>query len=251
MVEFAPNVAPVAGWIALAVAGLIIGITKTGIPGIGILAVVLLASVMDRKASLGFMLPMLITGDVVAVIYYRRRAVWHHLLRLMPPALVGIGVGHWLLGRIESDELGPIIGGIVIALLALDAWRNRKPGELPVPTHPAFGITIGAAAGVTTMLANAAGPLIVFYFLAMRFEKEKFIGTAAWYFLVLNCVKVPLFWSRGMITAASVRADVCLAPAVLTGAVAGVFVLKRIPQTGFRLVVRLLALAGAIKLIVS
>ncbi|MFW6158318.1 MAG: sulfite exporter TauE/SafE family protein [Planctomycetota bacterium] len=251
MVQFEPGVAPVAGWIVLVVAGLVIGITKTGIPGIGILAVVSVASVMDAKASVGFVLPMLITGDIFAVIYYRRHAVWRHLLRLMPPALVGIGVGYWLLGRVEGDELGPIIGGIVIALLTLDAWRNRKPGELPVPTHPAFGITIGAVAGVTTMLSNAAGPLIVFYFLAMRFEKEKFIGTAAWYFLVLNCVKAPLFWDRGMIALASVRADACLAPAVLTGAVAGVFVLKRIPQKWFRVVVRLLALAGAIKLIVS
>ncbi len=251
MVEFLPSVDPVAGWIVLAVAGLIVGITKTGIPGIGILAVVSIASVMDPRASVGFLLPMLIAGDVFAVIYYRRHAVWSHLLRLMPPALVGIGVGYVLLGHIEGAQLGRIIGWIVLVLVGLDLWRSRTSDQLPVPTHPAFAIAIGAVAGVTTMLANAAGPLIVFYFIAMRFEKEKFVGTVAWYFLVLNCVKVPLFWDRGMITASSARAGALLALVVWAGAVAGVFALKSIPQHWFVSVVRLLVLAGAVKLIAS
>jgi hypothetical protein len=124
MVEFLPNVAPTAGWVVLVVAGLIIGITKTGIPGIGILAVVSVASVMNPKASVGFVLPMLITGDIFAVVYYRRHAVWRHLLRLLPPALAGILVGYWLLGRIESDELGPIIGR---AWELRTYWLNETP----------------------------------------------------------------------------------------------------------------------------
>lgn len=244
MLGFSPEV-----WIVLYVSAFIVGLTKTGIPGIGILAVVLMASVMDAKESVGFVLPVLIAGDIFAVAYYRRHAVWRHLLRLMPPALVGIGLGYLVMRRVEGGQLGPIIGAIVITLLAADYWRQRSAGGAKVPTQWWFAGAIGAAAGVTTVLANAAGPLIVIYFVAMRFEKEKFIGTAAWYFLVLNCVKVPLFLEQGIITGNSFRAGMMLVPGVLAGAAVGVLVLKRIPQKWFVVVVKLLALAAAIKLL--
>ena len=249
MVEFAPGVTPAVGWTALAVGAMLFGLTKTGIPGISILAVVLMASVMDAKQSVGLVLPLLITGDIFTVIYYRRHAVWRHLLRLMPPALVGIGVGFALLGQVEGADLGPIVGGIVLLLLAVELCRSlRKPER--IPSHWGVAAGIGLLAGVTTMFANAAGPLLVIYFTAMRFDKEKFIGTAAWYFLTLNCVKVPLFGYHGMITAGSLRADLYLVPAVLAGAVLGVVVLRRIPQRAFVVVVKVLAAAGAIKLII-
>ena len=248
MVEFAPGVTPAIGWTVLAVGAMLFGLTKTGIPGISILAVVLMASVMDPKQSVGLVLPLLITGDIFTVIYYRRHAVWRHLLRLMPSALVGIGIGFALLGQLEGADLGPIVGGIVL-LLAVELGRSLRQSER-IPSHWSVAAGIGLLAGITTMFANAAGPLLVIYFTAMRFDKHKFIGTAAWYFLTLNCIKVPLFWHHDMITAESLRTDLCLVPAVLTGAVLGVVVLKRIPQRAFVVVVKVLAAAGATKLIV-
>jgi len=249
VVEFAPGVTPAIGWTVLAVGAMLFGLTKTGIPGISILAVVLMASVMDPKQSVGLVLPLLITGDIFTVIYYRRHAVWRHLLRLMPSALVGIGIGFALLGQLEGADLGPIVGGIVLLLLAVELGRSLRQSER-IPSHWSVAAGIGLLAGITTMFANAAGPLLVIYFTAMRFDKHKFIGTAAWYFLTLNCIKVPLFWHHDMITAESLRTDLCLVPAVLTGAVLGVVVLKRIPQRAFVVVVKVLAAAGATKLIV-
>jgi hypothetical protein len=280
-------------WIAVAVAALIIGVTKTGIPGIGILAVILMASSMPARLSVGFILPLLITGDIFAVAYYRRHADWRHLFRLIPAALVGILIG-WALLHYVFDEpastrpdagraaitapaarsgppdstapaassapaqaskptsgLRPVMGGLILVLLGLDVWWKRYAGPDAIPRHRAVAMGVGVAAGITTMLANAAGSLIALYFIAMRFDKHRFIGTAAWYFLLLNCVKVPFFISEGMITTATFRTDLVLMPVVLVGGVVGVLVLKRIPQAWFIRVVRVLAAVGSVWLIVG
>jgi uncharacterized membrane protein YfcA len=251
--EFINGIEAWQGWLVLFLSGMLVAVAKTGVPGIGITAVVLMASVMDAKASVGFMLPVLIMGDIFAVSYYRRHAVWSHLFRLMPPALVGIVIGYFLMGTISSALLRPLIGGIVIALLILDEWRTRMLPESTLHRHWAVAVLTGVAAGITTMLANAAGPLITIYFLSMRFEKEKFIGTAAWYFLVLNLIKVPFFIAQDppLITLQSLGADFFLLPAVALGALIGIVLLKRIPQKWFVLCVKLLTLAASVKLLLS
>jgi len=252
MLEFAAGVPGWAGWTALAFAGAIVGLTKTGVPGVGILAIVLMASVVDAKQSVGLLLPVLIMGDVFAVTYYRRHAVWRHLLRLMPSAFIGIVIGYFLMGAIKGWQLRPLIGAIVIIMLALEEWRARRLAHVEFRASWATALPVGVAAGITTTLANAAGPLITLYFIAMRFEKERFMGTAAWYFLVLNCVKIPFFVAQDppLVTGASVRAGLCLLPAVAVGALAGILVLKRMSQKWFILVAKILTLAGAIKLLV-
>ena len=41
------------------------------------------------------------------------------------------------------------------------------------------------------MIGNAAVPILTIYLLYMGYEKNKFIGTAAWFFLVVNLIKLP------------------------------------------------------------
>jgi hypothetical protein len=132
--------------------------------------------------------------------------------------------------------------------------RRVKAGGDPadfVSHHWGFAATIGAAAGVTTMLSNAAGPLMTLYLLALRFDKHQFIGTIAWYFLVLNVAKVPLMVDLGWITPESVATGAVVVPLIAVGALAGIFLFKRIGQEAFKLIVELLAAVGAIKLIIG
>ena len=248
-------------WALLAGFGLLVGVSKTGMPGIGILGVVLLLWLMESEMSaaqaVGFMLPMLIAGDLCAVAYYRRRAEWRTLLRLMPWAALGIVIGWQIMWLLKGAEAGTesdillrrIIGGIVVALLALDLWRNTRKALPQIPTQWWVAGAVGVVAGITTTLSNAAGPLIVIYFAAMQFEKQKFIGTAAWYFLALNCFKIPFFIDLDMMRFDLVKAGLMLVPAIVAGACIGVLVLRRIPQKWFVIVVKTLAAAGAVKLL--
>ncbi len=241
-------------WALGAACALMVGLSKTGVPGLGILFVPLFAHVLPARASTGALLPLLMVGDAIAVTWYRRKAVWAHLWPLLPWAGAGIVGGFFLLGRIDDATLRPVIGGLIVAMLGVNLWRERPweaPGTRPLPPIPTawwFAALLGLLAGATTMLANAAGPVMLVYLLAMRLPKEEFIGTGAWFFGLVNAVKVPFSASLGLITAASLTVDAILAGGVIVGAAAGILTARRLPERAFSVLVQVLALASAILL---
>ncbi len=236
-------------WAVLALGAFAIGLSKTGLPGVGILVVPLMAIVFPAKPSVGLLLPILIFADLFAVGYYRRHGQWRHLVKLLPWTLAGIGIGYVVLEKIDSQTLKPVIGVIVLTMLAIRLRSVLNDDPRRVPQHWAFAAGMGLLAGTTTMLANAAGPIMVLYLLSMRFPKQKFIGTAAWFFFIVNWIKVPLMADLDMITAESLKMDVAVFPAVVFGALAGVWLLRRIPQRLFNLIALILAAAAAFKLL--
>ena len=238
----------VSQWVALCAAAFVITMSKTSIPGIGLFAVVLLANFFPAKESTGLLLPILAMADVFAVAYYRRHAEWKHVLRLLPWALVGICIGSVLVRYITDVHFKPIIGVTVIIIFALSFWRSRLSAD-NVPTHWSFAAFMGLLAGCITQLANAAGPIMIIYLLAMRFDKRKLIGTAAWYFLILNWLKIPIFIWEGRITMSSLLTDLCVLPVIAVSAFVGVVVLKKIPQKWFNIVIQILIVISAVKLL--
>ena len=133
------------GWVVVALCAVMVGISKTGLPGMGILFVPLMAMVMPAKQSTGMVLGILILGDVFAASYYHKSAMWRHIIRLIPAALVGIVAGYFVMKVISDAQLKPIIGVIVVAMLAVNWWRNRR-GE-DVPTQWWFAEVMGFFAG--------------------------------------------------------------------------------------------------------
>jgi hypothetical protein len=240
-------------WWMWAVGGLgafIVGLSKTGIPGIGILCVALFAVVFPTRESVGIVLPLLIIGDFMAVGLYRRHACWSHLWRLFPWTVAGVVAGWVAIGRMPRESVGPLIGAILLVMIAVHVIRERgKPVAQPVPTDadgkvlpepgvqsthgPLFTPTMGVLAGFTTMTANAAGPIMILYLLAMRLPKMEFVGTTAWFFMLLNLFKVPFSVDVGMINATSFPVTLYLAAFVICGSVAGRFLLPHINQKWF------------------
>ncbi len=238
------------GWFVVALCAVMVGITKTGIPGLGILVVPLMASVLPARSSVGILLGILILADIFAAGYHRRNAKWGHVLRLVPVAFAGIIAGYFGLKAVNDELLKPIIGAIVLIMLGINYWRTRTKGkDAPVPTQWWFAVGLGFVAGVTTMMANAAGPIMIIYLLAMRLPKIEFVGTSAWFFFVINWLKVPFSANLNLMTPASVKLDLMMLPFIAAGAVVGIFFLKRIPQRAFTAVVQVLAAAAAIKLL--
>jgi len=238
------------GWVVVSLCAIMVGITKTGIPGLAILVVPLMAIAIPARQSVGVLLGILILADLFAIVYHRRNARWGHVLRLLPAAFAGIVAGYFGLKVVNDQQLKPIIGGIVLVMLGVNYWWTRAKGQdAPVPTQWWFVVGLGFLAGVTTMMANAAGPVMIIYLLAMRLPKVEFVGTAAWFFFVINWLKVPFSANLELMTAESVKLDLTMLPFIAAGAVAGILVLKRIPQKAFTAVVQLLAAAAAIKLL--
>lgn len=237
---------------ALAIFGaLLVGISKTGIAGLGLLAVVLFAQIMPAKQATGIVLPLLIFGDVIAVASYRRHTQFRFLWKLFPWTAAGVFLGYFALQRINDHQAKVLIGSIILGLLGVHLARRRgvvnEEGE-----HAAwFAPLIGVLAGFTTLVANAAGPLMVIYLLAMRLPKMEFVGTGAVFFLLLNLFKVPFMIKLNLITEPSFAMNLWLAPCVVLGAYAGRKVLVKIDQRVFEnLALVLSAVAGA-KLLLS
>lgn len=238
------------GYFVVGLCAFMIGVSKTGIPGLGILVVPLMATVVPARSSTGVLLGILILGDLFAVIYHRHNAQWSHVVRLLPATLAGIVGGWFALRWVTNERLAPIIGVIVLVMLGINYWRTRVKGEdIPIPTQRWFAAGLGFAAGATSMMANAAGPIMIIYLLAMRLPKIAFVGTSAWFFFLVNWLKVPFSASLNLMTGESVKLNLMMLPAIAGGAAVGVFFLKRIPQKAFNAVVQILAAAAAVKLL--
>jgi uncharacterized membrane protein YfcA len=236
------------GWIVIALCAMMVGIAKTGVPGLGILPVPLMALVVDK--SPGILLGILILADLFAITYHRRNANWGHVIRLLPPAFAGIVAGYFSLEHLDDQQLRRIIGVIVLVMLGINYWRTRTKGkDAPVPGKWWFAIALGFMAGVTSMMANAAGPVMVIYLLAMRLPKLEFVGTSAWFFFVVNWLKVPLSAKLTLMTVESVKLNLMMLPAIAIGAALGIFFLRRIPQKAFSAIVQVLTAAAAVKLL--
>jgi hypothetical protein len=225
-------------WALLLLGAFLIGVSKTGVAGLGAFAVAVFALSLPARESVGTVLPVLITADFVAVAAYRRHADWSQLIRLFPWAIVGVIAGYLMVGYIDDRQFAVLIGTILLTFATLQWWRSR-PSRTPatgtddIPRSLWFVATMGILAGFTTMVANAAGPIMVLYLLAMRLPKMAFIGTTAWYFLLVNLFKVPFSVGLGLITSASLALDLRLAPAAIAGALSGRVLIRHIDQRLF------------------
>jgi uncharacterized membrane protein YfcA len=236
-------------WIIAASCGLMVGFSKTGISGVSTLAIPLMAGLFGGKSSAAILLPMLITGDLLAVRHYRKHNNWAHIWRLLPWAFGGLGLG-LAIGNLVSDKQFKIIIAIsVLFFLVLMIWLERRKDESALSNHWWLTAIVGLAGGFTTMIGNAAGPVMTVYFLSIRLNKYDFISTGAWLFAILNLAKLPLqifFWKA--ITPATLAFDAAMIPAIIIGALLGIWVIRWIPEKPFRYIVMVLTAVSAVKL---
>jgi len=183
---------------------------------------------------------------------YRRHADWKTLLRLAPAVVVGVLVGVVFLWFADDLWVKRTIGVILLAVIALTLWRRRVGAQVAGDggSHRVAAATYGTLGGFTTMVANAAGPVMSMYFLAARFEVKAFLGTAAWFFAIVNVFKVPFSIGIGIITVPGLLIDLVLVPLVVVAAFAGRWLADRMPQSVFEKLVIAFTIVGAVYLLV-
>lgn len=245
-------------WAALALAAALVGFAKTGINGTASLAIVLFAAVLPARASTGALLPILIAGDVFATRFYRHHVDWRMLARLAPWVVAGTALGGVLLGVSDDTTMRVIIGVILLVMLAGQLLLTRlRPAAEPTGSPSRTGAVrrsaaagAGIAAGAATMLANAAGPVMVLYLILSGLSKLRFLGTMAWFFLAVNLLKAPISAGLGLITWPTLAVTLVLLPAVALGAWAGLLLVHRIKQKQFESATLVLSAVGAALLII-
>ncbi len=230
---------------------MLIGMSKVGVPGVSLFVVPVLAIIFGGKASTGILLPILMMADWFGVAYYHRHAQWRYLWKLLPWAFVGVGIALWV-GEVVNDEwFKNIIAILVFICIGLMLWKDRKSGSNLFPDTWWFATAMGVLGGFATMIGNVAGPIFAIYLLAMHLPKNNFIGTGAWFFLIINTTKFPLHiyvWET--INRETLLLDIILFPGIAAGAFSGVWLVKRIPEQAYRSFVILITALSALLLLI-
>lgn len=238
-------------WILLAACAMLVGMSKVGVPGVSMLVVPTLAIIFGGKASTGILLPMLMMADIFGVSYYHRHAEWKYLWKLLPWAAIGIGIALWVGEVVDDFWFKNIIAILVFVCIALMLWKDRRKGNNLFPDTWWFAASMGVLGGFATMIGNVAGPIFAIYLLAMHLPKNSFIGTGAWFFLILNFSKFPLHifvWKT--ITWDTLTLDLLLLPGIAIGAFIGVKLVKRISDKLYRTAVIVVTALSAFLLLI-
>lgn len=208
-----------------------------------------MALAFGSRASTGLFIPLLLVGDVFAVVYYNRHTQWKYILKFIPWMIAGILIGVYVGKDLPEQEFkwGMVI--VIFLSLGLLLWWDRRKSE-SVPSHWVFSGSMGILAGICTMIGNLAGAFTNIFFLAMRLPKNEFVGTAAWLFLITNLFKLPFhIWVWETISAESLAINLRLLPAIFAGLLLGVFLVKKINEKNYKRFILVVTAIGAVAIL--
>ncbi len=228
----------------------VLGVSKSGVKGIFILTVTLMAIVFGSKASTGIIIPLLIFADIIAVIYYNRHAQWSLLFKFLPWMILGVLIGVYLGKDIPEELFKKIMAVIIIFSVFMMFFWERRP-NLKLSNNVFFSSSMGVMAGITTMIGNLAGAFSNIFFLSSRIPKNEFIGTSAWLFFIINLIKLPFHifvWET--VNVQSVMYDLYLIPFVVVGFIGGIRLVKLFKESFFRKFILFATALGAVLLLI-
>ena len=228
-------------------AALLVGLSKGGLPTVGMLAVPLLSLFMSPVKAAVLLLPIYIISDVVSVWLYRKNFSAPNLKILIPAGIVGVGIG-WLTASVTSDSAVKLMIGCLGVGFCLNTWLRKTPQDKQ-PANTKKGWFWGTVAGFTSFISHAGGPPFQIYVIPQRLPKLEFAGTATLLFAVINAAKI---WPYQMLQPYSYddlmrAAD--LMPFALVGTVLGAYITKRIADVWFYRLVQAGLFVVSLKLI--
>lgn len=234
---------------AMVPAVILMGLSKGGFAGLGLLALPLMALVVSPVQAAAIMLPLLISQDVVTVWSYRREFDRRILATLLPGALIGILAGYLLAAKVSDAAVGLAVGVISIGF-ALRNLLGLNRVEAPVKQAGyAPGTIWGAICGFTSMIAHAGGPPFQIYVMPQRLPPAVFVGTGAIFFAMINLIKVGPYVALGQFSPQNLTASLALLPVAVAATFAGVWLVRRVPPERFYTIIYWLLLAVGAKLV--
>lgn len=236
----------------MAVGGALIGFSKTSFGGLGAVASAVYALGMPARASTAVVLLLLLIGDAVALVSYGRQVRWRVLGQLLPAVLPGLLLGALFIRLVDDAVMRRSIGVVLLAMIVVRWAQGRLRGTGREEGRPNWTYTAGTGltAGFTTMVANAAAPVMALYLLAQRFEKRRFLATNAWFFAIVNLCKVPFAASVGLFSPVVFGLALVMVPTVLVGTVVGRLVIRKVSQRQFEVVTTLATVFASVLLLV-
>jgi len=240
--------------LTLMLVGLLVGIAKTAIGGMGLVSAALLATILPAKESTGVLLILLLVGDLFAIGVYKKHVEWKVLRSLLWPVIVGVLVGVFFLAKVSDLSLKYTIGWIVLALVALFPISQRlqkKEIDLVVRYPRLLRNVLGSMSGFMSMIANSGGTPMTVYLLLRKNSVMNFLGNNAWFFFILNASKVPFTLALGILQFHSIHYIVPAIPTVAIGALLGRRVISKVNIELFQKITLISAAAAGLNLILN
>lgn len=232
-------------WVAAIAAAIFVGLSKGGLPVVGMLGVPVLALAISPVAAAGLLLPVYVASDIVGLHAYRRAYDKRVLAILAPAAVIGIGLG-WLTAAAVPERLVTAIVGAIGAAFALTLLVRLRPEAAAGPARVGPGLFWGAITGYTSFVSHAGAPPYQVYVLPLRLEKTVYAGTTTVLFAFVNAVKLVPYWALGQLSASNLKAAAILSVPAILAVLAGVWLVRVLPEAlFFRLVTWALLLVSA------
>lgn len=225
-------------------AAILVGLSKGGLPVVGMLGTPILALAVSPVTAAAILLPIFVVSDIFGLHAYRRHFDRRNLLILIPAATVGVGAG-WATASAVSERLVTLAVGLIGLAFCFDYyWRSRHRLE-PKPADVPRGLFWGAIAGFTSFVSHAGTPPYQMFVLPQRLGKLAYAGTTTILFAYVNAIKLIPYWALGQLNAANLKLAALLALPAIAAVYAGVWLVQRIPQELFyRLVIAALLLVS-------
>ena len=235
-------------WALAGLAAVLVGLSKGGLPVVGILSVPLMSLVMSPVTAAGLLLPIYVISDMFGLYAYRRAFDGRVLAITVPAMIFGVGIG-WATASVVSEAWVTLVMGVIGAAFAANLLLRRGPPLAARPKNIAPGVFWGGVAGFTSFVSHAGGPPFQMYVLPLKLEKAVFAGTATIAFAIVNAVKLIPYYALGQLTLASLEKAAILAVPASMAVFAGVWLVKIIPEKLFFRLISWALLAISIKLI--
>ena len=224
-----------------------VGLSKGGLPMVGMLGVPLMALSISPVAAAALLLPIYIVSDMFGLWVYRRDFDRRNLLILIPATTLGIAIG-WATYSITSERLVTLLVGVIGLSYCINALVKRgnverKPADVP------RGLFWGTLTGFTSFVSHSGGPPYQMYTLPQKMEKMVFAGTSTILFAVVNAVKLVPYWALGQFNPGNLLLAAKLAPVAVIGAFAGYKATAVLPEKLFFRIVEVALAIVSIKLI--
>lgn len=232
-------------WVAAIAAAVFVGLSKGGLPVVGMLGVPVLALAISPVAAAGLLLPVYVASDIVGLYAYRRAYDKRVLAILAPAAAIGIGLG-WLTAAVVPERLVTGIIGAIGVAFALTLLLRSRPEAAAGRARVGPGLFWGAITGYTSFVSHAGAPPYQVYVLPLRLEKTVYAGTTTVLFAFVNAVKLVPYWALGQLSASNLEAAAVLSVPAILAVLAGVWLVRVLPEAlFFRLVTWALLLVSA------
>jgi uncharacterized protein len=226
---------------------IVVGLSKGGLGGaFASIIVPALSLAMPVQEAVALSLPFLVIGDWIALPAYWKSWDMVQVRWLLPPTIVGVLAGSFLLVNLPSLALRLIVGLLTIGIGVYKLFEKRLR---IVDYQPKYwhALLTGLLSGIISSLASAGGTVLSAYLLLIRQTPRMFIGTTALIFVVSNLFRVPGLVAADLIEVDRLPLIVALAPVEALAVLAGRWMIDRINPAAFeRLMVYILIISGLV-----